>query len=191
MRYRKNHKQEIRERILKSGSKQMRVLGSSLSIHEVMQSVGLTHGAFYNHFRSRSHFVMEAFEVAMDTTISSLLSEAEDQSDGFSAVVSKYLSRAHRDEPETACALAIFAEEMRLGGKTTRSCFATKLEKMVNAFAEILENAPAADRRSRALAAASILAGGIMLARACRGTKISDEILDASQNFARQIPHLD
>lgn len=189
MRYSREHKAESRKRILATTSRRMKKQGlAESSIANIMRDAGLTHGAFYGHFKSREHLVREVFEASVDATISSLLKGQSTEQ--FSDVASKYLSRSHRDNPGSGCALAIFAEEIRRGGKATRSAFAVKLGQMANAMAELLGESPGPDRRASALAALSVLAGGILLSRACKGNKISDEVLDAACALATQIPRI-
>ncbi len=54
MRYRPEHKAQVRQQIVKDASRRVRAQGlSGAAVATVMQDAGLTHGGFYKHFRSK------------------------------------------------------------------------------------------------------------------------------------------
>src|ERR1700722_20781608 len=99
-----------RERILALASAQIRQQGlESLSVGKLMQKAGLTHGGFYGHFASRSDLLAKALERALVDGAGAARAAAQDRAPRFAALVRSYLSRAHRDAPETGCAIAALA----------------------------------------------------------------------------------
>ena len=61
MRYAAEHKEETRTKVLRAAASAMRAHGTQgVGVAEIMRSVGLTHGGFYAHFRSRDDLVAQA-----------------------------------------------------------------------------------------------------------------------------------
>jgi len=63
MPYSKQHKQETRERILRTAARALResgLHGHGAIISELMAQAGLTHGGFYAHFPSKDALVAAA-----------------------------------------------------------------------------------------------------------------------------------
>jgi len=96
------------ERIVRTASARIRRDGiDRASVGELMAEAGLTHGGFYRHFDSRDELVAEAVESAL--AHGSKRTNAAAEAGGtaaLAAIIDGYLSRLHRDEPETGCAVA-------------------------------------------------------------------------------------
>jgi TetR/AcrR family transcriptional repressor of nem operon len=61
MRYRPDHKQRTRQRILDGARRQFAANGyAAVSIDEIMRDCGLTRGGFYAHFQSKAALYREA-----------------------------------------------------------------------------------------------------------------------------------
>lgn len=67
-RYTEGHKKKTRDRILRHSAELLEEGGDwPPSIQQVMARAGLTHGAFYAHFRSKTEFAAAALDYAFDT----------------------------------------------------------------------------------------------------------------------------
>src|ERR1700721_516319 len=86
-------------RILDKASRLFRERGfAEVSVAEIMQATGLTHGPFYNHFESKEGLMVEAVQHASEEGLEAL--EAAPHSEkGKRDFMSRYLSPAHRDCP--------------------------------------------------------------------------------------------
>jgi len=61
MPYSAKHKRETRQRILESARRLFNSRGfADVSIGEIMQDAGLTHGGFYRHFKDKGELYAEA-----------------------------------------------------------------------------------------------------------------------------------
>jgi TetR/AcrR family transcriptional repressor of nem operon len=61
MRYSKDHKQETRERIIRTAARRFREDGvEAVGVAALMADAGLTHGGFYAHFPSKEALVAAA-----------------------------------------------------------------------------------------------------------------------------------
>src|ERR1700759_1750075 len=76
MRYSQNHKAQTHQRIIKEASARFRKDGiGATGLQPLMKALGLTHGGFYSHFKSKDELVEKA------------LQEAGDQVDGLCAEI--------------------------------------------------------------------------------------------------------
>src|SRR5579885_3634104 len=94
--------QEHRDRILAAAARLFRERGfEGVSVAQVMQAAGLTHGAFYGHFDSKDALIREA--VAYEPPAAPR-KRAEPES--AAEYADSYLSTRHRDNLGTGCPIA-------------------------------------------------------------------------------------
>src|SRR3712207_3437225 len=99
-RYGSQHKTRSRAKIVKAAAGLFRRQGYlGTGIDSVMAKAGLTAGAFYAHFGSKSELFAEALGAATEVSRAALTAGLEGLSpqERFAAVVKRYLSREHRD----------------------------------------------------------------------------------------------
>lgn len=184
MRYVEDHRRQTHSRIVENASYGLRQKGAEgLSVVDLMKLAGLTHGGFYNHFDSRAALVGEAIAFAMDQMVGrwKKLANGKANGDRFEALIADYLSPRHRDNPKHGCALPALAADVARSSPSERRAFASKLEKMIDVFVELLPDE--APRRARQIATGAIatMVGSIVLSRAVGAGKLSDGILDAGR----------
>ena len=170
-----------RQRLLEIASRRFRERGfDGVSVADVMQEAGLTHGGFYGHFASKEALAAEAAAYALMQTADRWKATLENRGmEGLERIVDAYLSQRHLDAPGTGCAIAALGPELARQGEPVRSAFAAELENMVDALAGFLPGADAAERRSRALPLLAQMVGAIVLARAFGRSVLAAELLDA------------
>lgn len=154
------------------------------SVADVMARAGLTVGGFYAHFESKDALFEEVIrETARDTWAALLAGDpARSPAETGRDAIDRYLSAAHRDRAATGCLLpSITADVARLGGRH-RAALRDELDRYAGALGELAGGAREA--RGRALALIALLYGGLSLARALRGTALSDELLGAARDVA-------
>lgn len=170
-----------RERLLDIASRLFRERGfDGVSVAEVMQEAGLTHGGFYGHFASKEALAAEAATHALMGTSARWKSTLDERGmDGLERILDVYLSRRHLDNPATGCAIAALGPELARQAEPARAAFAAELEHLVDALAAFLPGADPAARRTRALATMAQMVGAIVMARAFGGSVLATEILEA------------
>ncbi|MGD9882585.1 MAG: TetR/AcrR family transcriptional regulator [Reyranella sp.] len=185
MRYEKGRKEASRRRIMEVAADRFRSDGIAASgLAGIMSEAGLTNGAFYPHFKSKAELVRESVAETIDAQ-SSRLRELLDAG-GFDAVIAAYLSPRHRDDPAKGCAAAALLPELaREPIKTRRAC-ADRLHATVREMAQALPPGRG-DREDAALGIYATLIGTLQLARAAKGTPLSDRILAAGAEAARTL----
>jgi len=189
MRYDKGHKEASRRRIMEVASERFRADGIAASgLAAVMNDAGLTNGAFYPHFKSKADLVRESVASAMDDQ-SRLLQQIIAEG-GLEAAIAAYLSPEHRDSPETGCTLAALLPELARQPLDTRSVY---VERFLEAARELASALPAnaGDSEDVAIALYATLIGTLQLARAVKGTPLSDRILAAGAGAARELMRCD
>jgi TetR/AcrR family transcriptional repressor of nem operon len=187
MRYGENHRRRTHRRIVENASYGLRQKGAKgLSVIDLMKLAGLTHGGFYNHFDSREALVSEAIGFAMDQTTArwKKLADEKANDERFETLIADYLSPRHRDDPKHGCALPTLAVDVARSSSSEQQALATKLEKMIDVFVELLPDESPRQARQIATGAIATLVGSIVLSRAVGAGKLSDSILAAGRATA-------
>ena len=95
------------DRILDIAAARIRRDGiDGLTVAELMNEAGLTHGGFYRHFDSREQLVAEAAQRADQGSAWTIAAGQVGGQPGFAALIDGYLSTRHRDHPEAGCGVA-------------------------------------------------------------------------------------
>jgi TetR/AcrR family transcriptional repressor of nem operon len=184
MRYSREHKLETHERIVKRASVRLREKGAhGIGVADLMKDAGLTHGGFYAHFDSREALVIEAFAHAMDRSTERWrnVGETTPPDQRLATIVDSYLSPAHRDNPGQGCAIPTLGAEIARGSPKARRAFATKLEQMIDAFADQIPDISRKAARQQATAAIATMMGTMVMARVAGASEFSEEILAAGR----------
>ncbi|HKH49671.1 MAG TPA: TetR/AcrR family transcriptional regulator [Thermoanaerobaculia bacterium] len=187
MRYGAEHKQRTRRRIVEAGARRFRESGyRAAGVDQVMKDAGLTAGGFYAHFSSKEALLAETLGLSLEEVRSRLLGGLEELEgvEWLQAVVRRYLSRSHRDQPGAGCPLPTLGSEIAREGEGPRLALQSYLQQIVAELAPRTPAAPGLDPEDRVLATAALLAGALMLARAVPDEALSDRILRAARRLA-------
>lgn len=185
MRYKKGQREATRQRIIDTASERFRSEGIAASgLAAIMSDAGLTNGAFYPHFESKAALVRESVAAALEGQSDRLRDLAA--TGGVEAVIAAYLSPQHRDNPDKGCALAALLPELAREPASARAAWAKRFQASVQQLASALP-ANKEDREAVATALYSLLIGTLQLARAARGTPLSDRILKSGVDAARAL----
>jgi TetR/AcrR family transcriptional regulator, transcriptional repressor for nem operon len=162
-----------RAALLEQASRLFRREGiGAVGIADIARAAGLTHGAFYGHFPSKAALAAEAGATALRDAAArwrqrAARAEAEGR-DPLAALVDHYLSEAHRDAPETGCALASVGPETAREAQLRRA-IGGGVVALADALEEVIADArpatPAPRRQAVALAMLAAMNGGLILAR--------------------------
>jgi TetR/AcrR family transcriptional regulator, transcriptional repressor for nem operon len=155
------------ERIVKGASRLFRERGfENVSVAEVMKAAGLTHGAFYAHFRSKEELQAAAVAYGQEVSLGRLQRSRRKKSKG--SFTDAYLSPWHRDNSGDGCTMAALAQEVARSTPELKAAFEQGLENLLSARG--------ADRKEAIFWTAAMM-GGVVLARAVQDPRLSDEIL--------------
>lgn len=169
-------------RILESAVGLLRSRGiGGASVADVMKGAGLTVGGFYAHFGSKDALIEAALRRTARALRERLFSELESkpEADRALVIVKRYVSLAHRDAPENGCALPAVVSELATSAPEHRALIAEELDELVSTFSRHLPALAGTSRRQLALGLFALMYGGLALARALGGTKLSAELIEA------------
>lgn len=149
-----------------------------VSVAEVMDAAGLTHGGFPRHFPNKQALVAEALATALGSGSEARLIPA----DGVEAFASGYLTKIHRDNPGRGCVYAALGAEVARADPQARSVMSEAIRRQIEAF-----STPGADGQSEPDAEAigkwAAMIGALVLARISDSETLSDQILTATRTF--------
>jgi TetR/AcrR family transcriptional repressor of nem operon len=165
-----------RARILRVASRSLRARGiDGTAIPSLMHEAGLTHGSFYAHFRSKDALVSEACAHAFERSAAVQEDTAASAGRGgaLAAIVRRYLTAAHRDQPETGCPAPALMTEMARQPAAVRRAYTRGIEDLLARFERL---SPRSARRAAPALLAGI-AGALALSRAVDDRALSARLL--------------
>lgn len=180
----KEHKSAVHAVIVQAASSLIRARGSrATGVADIMRSIGLTHGGFYQHFKSKDVLFIEALAHAMDQSVARWRKAARGRTQArrLKNLADAYLTPRHRDNLADGCAVVTIGAEIPRETAAIHEAYATKLEGMIAALSEGRAEEGNADARKRAIAAVSAMVGAVVLARATGRGALSREILSATR----------
>ncbi len=166
---------EHRQALLEQAGRLFRARGiEGVSLAEVSRAAGLTHGAFYGHFPSKTALVAEAVQASLESGEAHLRRRAARAraagGDALAAIIGGYLTERHRDAPEAGCALAALGPEVSRAPPPLADALRAGTELLAAVLAEevgaLHPELPAAACRARGLAILAAMTGGLVLSRA-------------------------
>jgi TetR/AcrR family transcriptional repressor of nem operon len=191
MRYDTEHKQKSRERILETAAKAIRDQGpEGVGVAAVMKDAGLTHGAFYAHFKSKEALLAASIGQIFSEAQAGFTREMESRPapEGLSAYIDDYLSVSHLNARSTGCPMAALAGDMPRMSPLCRDAFAAGVQNFLASLTTILVRAGHSPSEAEPLARSinAELIGALALARSEPNTGRSAEMLAASRQLLKQ-----
>ncbi|WP_421998810.1 TetR/AcrR family transcriptional regulator [Reyranella sp.] len=192
MPYTPQHKQRTRERILDSARRLFNSRGfADVSIAEVMDDAGLTHGGFYRHFRDKDELYAAAVrrflcaEAPKPWRGSRRPTGKGPAGKGRAArLVDAYFSRDHFDDRETCCPLIALPSDVARQGRAVRDAYQDVLEKLLDLLRDDLAGPQA---RERALSVVALCVGGMVAARSVSDPALAHDLRRAAYRQARSV----
>lgn len=150
-----------------------------------MREAGLTIGGFYGHFASKAAMDAEVIRTVFEPISSGALVHIREYEglDWLQRAVSNYLSPLNRDHP-LGCPYPSILSSVAIGPQEVKTALTDALEVRIVAYKAHSPSLPGVSSRERAVAATALTIGGLLLARACNGHPLSDEILAACKKWA-------
>jgi len=176
MRYPAAETAEKHAKILQQAARLFRQRGfSGVSVAEIMQATGLTHGPFYNHFSSKEALIKESFEQRADETLTDF-EHAAATPEGLLAYIENYLSTGHRDAPADGCLVAALGAEISRE-ETVRPSLTRMVKTTLARYTSCFPWRTKKEHRGDAILISAAMLGAVILARAVDDEALSREIL--------------
>lgn len=183
MRYSEDHKAQTHQRIINEASARFRRDGiGATGLQPLMKSLGLTHGGFYAHFKSKDDLVEKALDSAAHE-LTDLCSQLFAKEDPLSAFIDQYLSSEHRASPELGCPLPTMSAELGQRGQPSATTDVV-IESRLNAIENALPDQ--ADTSERSVVMLSTLVGALLLSRSAKDPELSDRILETAREWLKK-----
>jgi len=182
-------KQETHDKIVRTAAAAIRKSGyDGVSVADVMNQAGLTHGGFYAHFPSRDAMLAEAFDRASADSLGGLAraTDAAPAADALDAAVAYYLSDRHLAAPETGCTFAALASETSRQTPEVRRVATRRMREMVDLLERQMPGWGEPGRHEDALGVASCLVGSMMIARLVDDPALAASVRAAAARMIRK-----
>lgn len=184
MPYTSEHKRNSREKILKSAWKLFSRKGfDNVSIDDLMNDAGLTRGAFYAHFKTKSDLYQESILAILTNgrLAAQKPSELSDQQ-WVKLLLNGYMSRGHIDNEPSPCPLAFLATDVANREPQVRKAY-TQVYKNLNKLI-----GQHCDQDSELIMAiTAMMIGSVAIGRALDDPATVDRLLTSGRNVAERL----
>ena len=153
-------------------------------VADVMKGAGLTVGGFYAHFSNKEELVDEALRAAGRDLVSRLFDPLNDvvPRERAKHAVDRYLSAAHRDTP--ACPFPAVIGEIGTSAPEHAAVLGERIEALSSRLVDLVPGDAGSRGRALPLALIALMYGGLSMARALKGSALSNEVLSACRQYA-------
>ena len=166
------------QRILDAAALQLRQAGlAGVGIGELMKSVKLTHGGFYGHFTSRDDLIAAALDKALVEGETSSLRAGKGPRT-LKSFLNSYLSKAHRDNPGSGCAVSALAGDVARADQRSREIMTKHVAHYFDTIGDLLEDE---DATGFAMSVMCTVVGALTLSRVISDEEMSDKVLLAAR----------
>lgn len=179
MRYSEDHKAQTHQRIIEEAARLFRRDGvGATGLQPLMKTLGLTHGGFYAHFKSKDELV----ETALRHSVEKLRASTKEIADGekpLATLISRYLSSGHRENPGEGCPLPTMSAELGQRGEPSPITDETIRSRLAAIEAGL--SGDGADDQS--VLVLSAMVGALLLSRSVSDPELSDRLLKTTRRL--------
>lgn len=168
-----------RQRILDAAAPRLRQSGlAGVSIRELMRSAQLTHGGFYGHFASRDDLIAEVLEKALSDGETSFRAGSGKGPHTLKSFLNVYLSKAHRDDPGSGCAVSALAGDVARTDQRSREIMTNYVVRFFDNICNLIDDEEATEF---AMSVVCTIVGAVTLSRAVSDEKMSNRLLSVAR----------
>jgi TetR/AcrR family transcriptional repressor of nem operon len=180
MRYSEDHKAKTHQRIIEEAALRFRRDGvGATGLQPLMKALGLTHGGFYAHFKSKDDLVENALQHAVKTLESDTAEALQDAESPLQLFIQRYLSDLHRANPGAGCPLPTMSAELGQRGEPS----ATTDAVVRNRLALIEKNLEGKDAEDESVLMLSAMVGALLLSRSVKDPELSERLLKTTRRL--------
>ncbi|KFX67695.1 TetR family transcriptional regulator [Pseudomonas taeanensis MS-3] len=179
MRYSEDHKAKTHQRIIDEASRLFRRDGvGATGLQPLMKTLGLTHGGFYAHFKSKDELV----ETALSQAAQQLEETTREVFAGptpLPSFIARYLSTAHRANPGAGCPLPTMSAELGQRGQPSPIT-----DKVIRDRLQMIESClqgEHADEQSVLMLSAMV--GALLLSRSASDPELAERLLHTTRHL--------
>jgi TetR/AcrR family transcriptional regulator, transcriptional repressor for nem operon len=183
MRYQPGHKEEKRKELLKvSGALAKQNGFTATGVDALMKAAGVTSGAFYSHFGSKSELLKALIESELTASREMWAGNPHETAEDWIAFeLDRYLHIWHVKHPEAGCVLPALAAEIARADVSVQELYAQELLKGQEILARRLGS------EELAWAFLCQIVGAILMARAMPEEAMQRTIIESSKQFLKGV----
>lgn len=174
-----------RQKILEAAGTLFRERGfEAVTVAEVMQAAGLTHGGFYGHFKSKDDLIAQCLKRGAEA----------DPSEGIDLLryADAYLSADHLGDVGGGCLMAGLGPDTLRQGPEARAAMTASLRCQLARLSKGAPGTTAGKKRRAAIGGWSAMVGAMILARISEDPDLAAEMLAETRAWiAEQAPTRD
>ncbi|WP_460045061.1 TetR/AcrR family transcriptional regulator [Pseudomonas sp. S2_H01] len=174
-----------RNALIAAASKLFQAQGfAATGVAQISEEAGLTQGAFYAHFKSKTLLIQAACQKAFSTCHGAWMAMRANPANDLKTIVDSYVSPMHVDDPADGCPMAAYASEIKSQDAPVKDTFTQGLQDMAGVLNDVLtKDFDDEDARRNALFFMCSMVGTVALARATTSTdpKLAAEIITATR----------
>jgi TetR/AcrR family transcriptional regulator, transcriptional repressor for nem operon len=180
MRVSREQQAKNREQVVAAAAKLLRERGiEGIGVDALAKAAGMTHGAIYSQFGSKEELAAAAIRESLAEIREQWIADAggDGAPDLFNKLVRSYVSRSHRDNPGTGCALAAMGPDAMRHGEPVRQAFSDSSIALIDVMARACPGETDDARRDEAIAIIAAMVGAVVLSRVVEDRTLSDRVL--------------
>lgn len=188
MPYPKEHKPRSRQRILDSAYRLFSRRGfEAVAIDDIMADAGMTRGAFYAHFTSKSELYQQALiHGIVQSPIAQRKPPRVSAKSWLKELLKGYLHTDHVRQSGAPCPLAFLTTDVAVREPKVRKAYTDSFKSMNRIIAEHAQSFSSCSDR-RVLAITAMMIGGVAIARALDDTLLTEELLKSCRTEAERL----
>lgn len=188
---------ENRQTVINVASRLFRERGfDGIGVKDLMESAGLTQGAFYKQFASKEDLAAQASGRALESA-TERWSEAiaATPEDPLGAVIAFYLSMGHRDEKMDGCPVAALGSDAARQSSEVKASFEAGIKMYLETLGRLVAAEDGGERKGKAegkaegkaMAILSTMVGAMTLSRVVNDPGLAQAFLDAAVKQVRKV----
>ena len=180
---------ENRQAVINVASRLFRERGfDGIGLKDLMKGAGLTQGAFYKQFESKDDLAAKASARALEYAFQRWsAAAAANPEDPLEAVMSVFLSAAHREERADGCPLVALGADAARQGSGVKASFEAGIRTHLDMLARFVGDGERAQPTHKAMVILSLMVGAVTLSRAVNDAALAQSILDAAADQVRAV----
>lgn len=181
MRYKPGHKEEKRKELLKTSGALVKQNGfAATGVDGLMQAAGVTSGAFYSHFASKSDLLKALVESELQASREMWAGNPHETAEEWVTFeLDRYLNMGHVKHPEAGCVLPSLGAEIARADISVRELCERELLKGQQVLAKCLGS------EELAWAFLCQLVGAVLMARALPTESTQRMIIESSKRILK------
>jgi TetR/AcrR family transcriptional regulator, transcriptional repressor for nem operon len=152
-----------------------------IGLKDLMESAGLTQGAFYKQFASKDDLAAQASRRALESAFHRWsVAAAANPQDPLGAVIAFYLSMAHCAERMDGCPVVALGSDAARQGADVKASFEAGIREYLQMLGSWVGEADGEESGGKSMAILSTMVGAVLLSRAVNDERLSKRFLQAA-----------